>query len=111
MSDADEIAKHRAGHAERMKAAGERVEENLRRHHIAEAREAKRRALIERIEKRGGRVHDSNCCEDERVDLPEVRSDGGSINIDLSEMDHGDGSDPELLVLETIANLLEAYRS
>lgn len=111
MKDEDEIAKYRAGHAERMAAAQARVDENLRKHDAAEAREAKRAALVARIEKFGGTVHDGNCCEAEYVELPPAIHAGGSMNIDLSELDHGDGSDPGLLVLEVIALLLEAYRT
>lgn len=112
MKDEDEIAKYRAGHAERMVAAQARADENLRKHEAAQAREAKRAALVARIEKFGGTVHDGNCCEAEYVELPPLdRSPGYSMNIDLAELSHGDGSDPGLLVLEVIANLLEAYRA
>lgn len=110
MSD-DEIAKYRAGHAERMKVAQARVDKNLREHEAFVVRDANRTALVARIEKLGGEVHEKNCCWPGRVDLPPAIHPGGSINIDLSEMGHGDGSDPELLVLETIALVLEAYRA
>ena len=111
MTDEDEIAKYRAGHAERMAAAQAKVDENLRKHAEEKAREEKRTALIARIEKFGGRVHDGNCCEDEYVELPPAIHPGGSINIDLAELAHGEGGDPGLLVLEVIGNLLEAYRA
>ncbi len=111
MTDEDKIAEYRAGHADRMKTAEDRVAENLRKYAEAEVRRGKRDALVARIEKFGGVVHDGNCCEVEYVELPEINAYGVSVNIEPCGMIYGDGSDPELLVLETIANLLEAYSS
>lgn len=107
MTDEGKIAEYRAGHAERMKAAQARVDENLRKHAEGVAREEKRAALVARIEKHGGKVHDGNCCEEAHIDLPPEFGAMGIVDVDLAKVI---GDDAELAVLERIANLLEEVR-
>ncbi len=107
--NARKIEEYKAGHEERMAAAQARVDENLRQEAIRQERENRRNSLVSRILAVGGVVHDGNCCENERVDLPATRHDGGSVNINLDELGHE--GDPELLVLEVIALVLESYNA